>query len=97
MTQAGLEWKHAIGKGVYEDIFSANGVLLVAASTIITGDHIQILEKHGVTLTHRDIFSVDTFADAASAVSHKMIDEAVVQVRELFEEVRETRRVPLAE
>lgn len=97
MTHAALEWKHAIGKGVYEDIFSANGVLLVAASTIITGDHIQILEKHGVTLTHRDIFSVDTFADAASAASHKMIDEAVVQVRELFEEVRETRRVPLAE
>jgi len=97
MAHSTLELKNAIGKGVYADIFSATGVLLVAASTIITNDHLKILERHGITLTDNDVFAVDTFTDAGSAAFRKMVDEAVVQVGRLFEEVRDTKKVPIAE
>jgi len=97
MAHSTLEWKNALGKGVYADIFSAAGVLLVAASTIITDDHLKILARHGITLTDKDVFTVDTFTDAGAAAFRKMMDEAVVQVGRLFEEVRETKKVPIAE
>ncbi|WP_284646638.1 HD-GYP domain-containing protein [Paenibacillus silviterrae] len=86
-----------IGKAVNRDIYSASGVLLVAASTIITRDHSKLLERHGIVLTSQDLYSVDTFTAAGTAENQKMVDEAVIQVSQLFEEIRETRKVPLQE
>lgn len=97
MTHSVFGLQNAIGKRVYQDIYSAGGVLLVAASTIITRDHILVLEKHGITLTPDDVFSIDTFTDLRSMESQKMMDEAVLQVGQLFEEIRETKKVPVAE
>ena len=85
----------AIGRKLSRDIFSKNGVLLVPAYTALTRKQITLLENHGISLADDDFLPETT--DAEILESQKMIDDAVRQVNELFDEVREGKRVPMEE
>lgn len=85
----------AVGKKIGRDIFSANGVLLVPAHTVLTDEQISILENHGIWLAEEDFLAEND--DAESRETKKIIDEAVLQVSHLFDEVRETKKVPMEE
>jgi len=85
----------AVGKKINRDIFSENGVLLVPAYTALTGEQIALLENHGILLTEDDFLPENI--DAEIRETQKMIDDAVRQVNDLFDEVREGKRVPMEE
>jgi putative nucleotidyltransferase with HDIG domain len=88
---------NALGKRSIRNVYSSSGVLLVPASEVITREHMQILAKHGIVLTDRDVADVGPYAAAESYRHQRMIDEAVMQVGQIFEEIRETQKIPLAE
>ncbi|MDU7476675.1 MAG: HD-GYP domain-containing protein [Paenibacillus macerans] len=88
---------HFIGRKVNKDIFSEAGALLLSESMVITQEHLATLENRGIILTEDDL-AAEIFAleDLASPQA-KIVDDAVQYVNEIFNEVRETKKVPLAE
>lgn len=86
-----------IGKRMRRDLFSEGGVLLVPASTILTGEHLDVLDKHAVVITPEDVTTIDTYTEGATGEYAELIHEAVAEVRQIFEQVRETRSFALAD
>ncbi|MGN7479058.1 HD-GYP domain-containing protein [Solibacillus silvestris] len=86
-----------IGKRNRKDIYSHTGDLLIPVSTIITYDHIILLEENGIILNGDEV--TDNVSDFQSDFTqhHKMIDETVKQVSEIFGEIRITKKIPLAQ
>lgn len=85
-----------IGKITNKDIYSHRGVLLLPIFTILTYKHIEKLIKHGIQLKHTEVISIKS-TDSKRHPHIKMIDETVLEVRQIFDEVRESRKVPLAD
>src|SRR5665647_2314651 len=81
--------KHLVGYRLKKDIYSKNGVLVLAESTILTDDHIRKGMLHRVGLSLSDVITDD---DKNMDI---VIDEALVQVRSIFRDVRHTNRIPL--
>lgn len=84
-----------IGKRSGRDIYSDSGVLLVPISTIITYDHVILLEENGITLQTDDVTSIGLYNGRDFEQYHKVIDETVKQLGEIFGEVRNIRKIPL--
>jgi HD-GYP domain-containing protein (c-di-GMP phosphodiesterase class II) len=97
MNKPDVNFRNVIGKRINRDIFSDSGILLIPNSSIITYDHAKILEKHNIVLTSQDISPVGPYTKMKYDQLDKMIDETVWQGRLLFEEVRETKKIPIAE
>lgn len=95
MSQVLRSLNNAIGRKIFQDIYSFKGVLLVAASTTLTREHISVLEKHNVSLT--PYLFMNTYDEKGFVESQKLVDQTVVQMAELFNQVREKKKVPLAE
>lgn len=89
-------YKTLIGKRVNRDIFSSNGILLMPAGAEITYDHLVTLEKHGIILTRHDVAG-DAPAPAAPFSHEAAIEEAVKHVSQVFDEIRETRKIPITD
>jgi len=90
-------WQHIIGKRANRDIFSLRGTLLVPVMTLITREQAKLLEKHNIVLTDQDLSDIGPYMNPESFTHHRMIEDMVPQVKSLFDEVRETREIPLAE
>ena len=88
---------NVLGKRVNRDVFSAGGALLIPKFAVITLDHLRMLAKHGILLTDDDVLMIGTHRKAKWNDQDKMIDGAVHQVRGIFEEIRETKKIPLAD
>lgn len=82
-----------IGKRSNKDIYSESGKLLVPVSTVITYDHVILLEDNGITLTAEDIKGGEADFNQHS----KMIDKTVEQVKDIFGTIRKTKQIPLAD
>jgi HD-GYP domain-containing protein (c-di-GMP phosphodiesterase class II) len=90
-------WHHVIGKRITRDVFSDNGILLVPVSSIITHDQMKILEKHGIELTNEDVVPIGPYSEEVSFKYTQLIQDMVNEVSSLFEGVRTTKEVPIAE
>ncbi|WP_240647692.1 HD-GYP domain-containing protein [Paenibacillus nanensis] len=91
------DWGHVIGKRIIRDVFSDNGILLVPISSIITREQIMILEKHGIELTAQDVVSIGPYSENESFVHTQIINDTVTEISRLFEGIRTTKEVPIAE
>jgi HD-GYP domain-containing protein (c-di-GMP phosphodiesterase class II) len=83
--------KHLVGCRLKRDIYSKSGVLVLSQSMILTDDHIRKGMLHHVGLSVSDVITED------ERHMDFVIDEALVQVRSIFREVRHTNRIPLME
>lgn len=83
-----------IGKKVIRDVFSSKGVLLIPAQVVILEEHIEILSKHGIQLSPADL--VDNDDEKFYDVQQEM-DRTVEQATEYFNEIRLTKKIPLAD
>lgn len=79
-----------IGKTVTHDIFSANGLLLIPANTVLTKGHIQMLNRHKVTELHVVESRKQTAVDS-------LIEEASRYTEDLFGRIRVNSRIPMLE
>lgn len=97
MDQPAIGLRDAVGRRLNRDVFGANGVLLVSGDTILTRDHIETLHRHGIELGDRDTDPIGPYTESWSSPYGPMIDDAVLQAAELFDEIRTTRKVPIVE
>ncbi|CAG7645253.1 HD-GYP domain-containing protein [Paenibacillus allorhizosphaerae] len=89
--------RHAIGKKLNRDIFSDSGVLLIPNAAIINYEHTAILKKHGIMLKSQDVAAIGPYINMKPYPHDQSIEEAVWLVRQMFEEVRRTKKIPLGE
>lgn len=84
-----------LGKRVKRNIFNVDGTLLINIETILTQEHLHALRNHGVELTTEDVYQNEgtNYKVPFSAVMEETVSESV----NIFQEVRNTRRIPLAE
>lgn len=80
-----------LGKKVIRPIYNEQGELLIPKQTIITYEHVMMLVEQQMTLTDQDV------TDEGFEQHYLMIDETVEQVGEIFDTVRKTKKIPLAE
>ncbi|WP_238403175.1 HD-GYP domain-containing protein [Paenibacillus mesophilus] len=90
-------YEHLMGKRLLRDLFNSKGVLLIAAATVLDTGHADILEDHGMMLTVRDVEDVGHDASMSAELLAASLDEAVAVVKGVFEHIRNTRQIPLAE
>jgi HD-GYP domain-containing protein (c-di-GMP phosphodiesterase class II) len=83
--------KHLVGCRLKRDIYSKSGVLVLSQSTILTDDHFQNGALDHAVLSLSDVITED------EKHMDLVIDEALVQVRSIFWDVRKTNRIPLME
>ncbi|MDB5055499.1 MAG: rpfG 6, partial [Bacilli bacterium] len=81
--------KHLVGCRLKRNIFSKKGVLVLSQSTVLTEQHLRlgILQKAGLTMD--DVMPED------ENNMDLVLDEALVQVRNIFWEVKHTNRIAL--
>lgn len=85
--------ENIIGKRCKRNIYSEEGELLVPISTVITYDHVIILEEKDITLHTSDVQDIGDAFD-----QHVVgIEETVDKVRHVFAEIRKTKEIPLAD
>ncbi len=84
----------AIGKRTRRDIFNDKGILLIPRHVIILEEHLDILYNHGVYLNEDDLADPD---EKLAFNTQQELDESVKMVCSYFEDIRMTRKVPLAE
>lgn len=89
--------RRLIGARTVRDLYDENGVLLIRAETTLTAEHLRILEKHGVFPNDEEVTGIGPYAGAESFAHEALINDTVLQVRQLFEEVRNERKIPLAD
>ena len=85
-----------IGKITQKDIYSHRGVLLLPASTMLTFGYLKKLIQHGIILNHQDVTSIKT-TEFHFQQTNKEIDRTTVELKQIFDQVRETKKIPLAD
>lgn len=91
MNKLNFYLEKVIGKRIREDLYDANGTLLIPVNTVITYDHIILLEENNISLSETDVREIGADFEQHSQI----IDEAVGHVRSIFGNIRKTRKVPL--
>jgi putative nucleotidyltransferase with HDIG domain len=81
--------KHLVGCRLKRDIYSKHGVLVLSESKVLSEDHIRKGMFHRVGLSLSDVTAED------EKNMDLVIDEALVQVRSIFNDVRLTNQIPL--
>src|SRR5690625_3478687 len=94
--RAASYFNNLIGMLTKRDIYSHRGVLLLPTFSILTYGHIKKLIRHGITLKDTDVISIQS-TNVDAHPHYKMIDNTVSEVRNIFDEVRETKKIPLAD
>src|SRR5690625_475116 len=82
-----------IGNRTKRNIVNESGDLLVPKSTIITYDHVIYLEENGITLKNDDVQNISE--DTDQNTHSNMIDDTVDQVRNIFDDIRKTKKIPV--
>ncbi|TNJ65323.1 HD-GYP domain-containing protein [Paenibacillus hemerocallicola] len=90
-------YEHLMGKRLIRDLFNSKGVLLIAAATVLDAGHADILEDNGMILTVRDVEEVGHDGRMSVVLLNRNLDEAIAVVKGLFDHIRITRQIPLAE
>jgi HD-GYP domain-containing protein (c-di-GMP phosphodiesterase class II) len=80
------------------DRFNERGVLVVSTLSILDNEEIQMTGSQGIERVEDDVVqSLNvTNANAASYIQHnKLIDSSVLEIKEIFQEIRVTKKIPL--
>lgn len=80
-----------IGKRTSEDLYKADGTLIIPVNTVITYDHVILLEESNIALTETDVKDIGADFEQHSQI----IDETVVHVRDIFGDIRKKREIQL--
>jgi len=83
----------AVGKRTSRDIFSGKGILLIPVHAVIEMEHIEILRNHGVQLYEDDVLEYEEPHDNMK----RTVDESVHRATAYFDEIRMTRKIPIAD
>lgn len=85
-----------LGQQLKQDIFASTGILLAPAKTVLDLEQLRIMYKHGVKLEVKDVrFLTSAEMKPAVAQQNALIEESVSQIREVFQDMRHTKKVPL--
>lgn len=93
LNQLDYYLEKVLGKQLTRDVYNSKGDLLVANNTMITYDHILMLQGNEVKLTQQDIKETDNSFEAQT----KMIDQTVQDIKEVFKKVSREKTIPIAE
>lgn len=88
---------HFVGKRLLCDVLNKKGEVILTASTILTNKHKQILEHHQASLTEKDVIVIGPFGNLTASEKNQWVDEAVEQVRKIYQEIQRSQKIQLAE
>lgn len=86
-----------LGQQTIKNISNENGLLLISASTILRREHLTLLESHRIKLDEHDVRSVVPYYDSQYGECSQIIDESVMQIQSMFDEVRNSQKIPILE
>ncbi|KIL41308.1 hypothetical protein SD70_07575 [Gordoniibacillus kamchatkensis] len=86
-----------IGFRLKRDIFNKYGSLLIAAPALLNQGHLELLESHAIQLTGEDVVTAGQEENAEQLDGAETIDQLVEQVYTIFQDVRYSKKVPLAD
>lgn len=96
-----------LGRRVKDDIYNSYGVLIIPAATELSRDHLHKLEAHRIWITEYDTYALDQpyesspFQDDPSQTVYqehvRVIDEAVDHIKHIFDQIRVSKQVAVAE
>lgn len=86
-----------VGKRLLHDVFNRSGVLLIAASTLLDRQHIQLLQGQSIRLSDKDVEFLGPYRDESGNTHAQAVDEAIDVMGHLFENIRYLKRIPVAE
>ncbi|WCN38651.1 HD-GYP domain-containing protein [Aneurinibacillus uraniidurans] len=88
-----------VGFCLKHDIINHHGILLLAANTTIGKEHIVLLMNNHIILTEHDFISEqeNNLAPQKDTITEKLIEEATLQVKDIFQFVRKRNKIPILE
>lgn len=81
-----------IGCSLNKDIFNEKGVLILPKETVLTEEHVTGLMNLNTALSEDDVVK-----SAETVTTETKIENAVIMVKDIFEEVRLTKKIPIME
>lgn len=82
-----------IGMKLREDVMTANGLVLVPAGTVLNPSHLKLIQHHNIPLFELRFVTEETLNETAT----KLVREATIYVKDLFQRIRINRKIPLLE
>jgi HD-GYP domain-containing protein (c-di-GMP phosphodiesterase class II) len=86
-----------IGKYLKFDRFNEKGVLVVSALSFLDHEEIQMTGSQGIEWVEEDgVVPSLVETNAAAYIQHnKLVDSSVLAIKEIFQEIRYTKKIPL--
>jgi HD-GYP domain-containing protein (c-di-GMP phosphodiesterase class II) len=81
-----------LGRRLREDIFNSSGILIASAFVVLNRTLLNILEAHHIVLKERSLEEVPANSDSGKIA---MIDDSVLQMKEVYRKIQATQKVPL--
>lgn len=81
-----------IGSPLNRDIFTANGLMVIPKGHVLTEEHIHKLISLNIPLSLEDVVK-----ETKEITTEINIENAVIMVKEIFEEARLTKKIPILE
>ncbi|WP_166245508.1 HD-GYP domain-containing protein [Paenibacillus turpanensis] len=87
------------------DIFNDNGLVVLSEGTILNESHVKRLQMLGITLTALDVYNASAKGEEAGSSpnsiqkinAHELVDDAIAQVRTIFDQIRQSSKLPLSD
>lgn len=83
-----------LGQRLKHDLFNRSGVLILPARTIIDESHLQMIYMHQLSVSPSDL---DEPSDLSQFRDFDLIERSIQIIRELFEQARYRRIIPISE
>ncbi|WP_040949546.1 HD-GYP domain-containing protein [Gorillibacterium massiliense] len=84
--------KNLLGRKVKFDIVNDRGLVIVPARFVLDRDHLRLLEQHGI-----DYSGIALMSDQEPTVYQSLVEVATERTKELFNQIKTTKKVPLLE
>ncbi|MBM7591139.1 HD-GYP domain-containing protein [Brevibacillus fulvus] len=86
-----------IGFQLIHDVYTRNKKLLIAAATILTKEHVRMLQLHKITLTSKDVKNAGPYSPVPPNEESQLINEMVSRLYPFFQEIQHTKKIMLGE
>lgn len=84
-----------IGMRLTRDVLGEKGKLLAPAYSIINDEVLSTLRMRGLSLSTHDVMFAGPFVNLTLSENEVMIDEVTNHVRDIFLDIRRTKKIPL--
>lgn len=92
-----MNMKNMIGKRLVNDVYSADGELLVKSFSILNEDHMQLIKQRRIFLSEDDVIEAGPYGQFSHSEQDLLIDEIVAYIKEMFTGIRSSKVIPLAQ